>query len=236
MACTCTASWKQMVKTFSQIWTHFLNFGMKKNVNDAKKKPKATISEIQKCAANEILLYTQWVATHTKTCNPMSHYYKHWKCKCYEYVYIFFYYTLIIIITMTTLLCHVCSPDQRKPVTSTVCQSSNHWGSHRHTPPYFITSNFYSTLNFISLSTSPDPLNCTWHADCQSHQMDRRGREKTGGEEEGGCQVGFGHADNQIQLLVKVFGGQTGRWLFLWIMCACKCVESASSHFKILNS
>lgn len=45
-----------MVKTFSQ--THFLNFGMKKNVNDAK-KAKATISEIQKCAANEILLYTQ---------------------------------------------------------------------------------------------------------------------------------------------------------------------------------
>lgn len=39
--------------------TFFFNFGMKKNVNDAKKKPKATISEIQKCAANEILLYTQ---------------------------------------------------------------------------------------------------------------------------------------------------------------------------------
>lgn len=66
--------------------------------------------------------------------------------------------------------------------------------------------------------------------------MDRRGREKTGGEEGGGCQVGFGHADTQIQLLVKVFGGQTGRWLFLRIMFACKCAESASSHFKILNN
>lgn len=37
----------------------FFEFWHEKNVNDAKKKPKATISEIQKCAANEILLYTQ---------------------------------------------------------------------------------------------------------------------------------------------------------------------------------